>query len=40
MEVPLAFFELASDRWEPLDEDECRGRDVHFVSTAPPGAVA
>ncbi|MCP3143880.1 AAA family ATPase [Pyxidicoccus xibeiensis] len=33
MEVPLAFFELASDRWEPLDEVECDGRDVRFIST-------
>ena len=33
MEVPLAFFEFASDRWEPLDELECRGRDVRHVST-------
>jgi predicted kinase len=30
MEVPLAFFELASDLWQPLDEAECRGRDVRF----------
>ncbi|MBZ4418481.1 ATP-binding protein [Myxococcus sp. RHSTA-1-4] len=33
MEVPLAFFEMASDRWEPLDEAECSGRDVRFIST-------
>jgi predicted kinase len=33
MEVPLAFFEMASDRWEPLDEAECDGRDVRFIST-------
>jgi predicted kinase len=34
MEVPPEFFELASDMWEPPQEDECRGRDVRF----PPGA--
>jgi predicted kinase len=33
MEVPLPFFEMASDRWEPLDEAECSGRDVRFIST-------
>ncbi|MFP2907785.1 AAA family ATPase [Pyxidicoccus sp. 3LFB2] len=33
MEVPLAFFEFASDRWEPLDDVECSGRDVRFIST-------
>lgn len=33
MEVPLDFFEMASDRWEPLDEVECSGRDVRFIST-------
>lgn len=33
MEVPLAFFEMASDRWEPPDEVECSGRDVRFIST-------
>jgi predicted kinase len=30
MEVPLPFFELASDMWQPLDEAECSGRDVRF----------
>ncbi len=34
MEVPPAFFELASDLWEPPAEDERRERDVRF----PPGA--
>lgn len=33
MHVPPEFFELASDRWEPLDEVECEGRDVRFLST-------
>jgi len=30
MVVPSAVFELASDLWEPLDADECSGRDVLF----------
>ncbi len=34
MEVPLPFFELASDRWEPLDESECEGRRVRFIDSA------
>lgn len=34
MEVPPYFFELASDMWEPPQEDECLERDVRF----PPGA--
>ena len=34
MEVPLPFFELASDRWEPLDESECEGRRVRFTGSA------
>lgn len=38
MVVPLEVFELASDLWEPLDEDERRGRDVRTVMTGPPGA--
>ncbi|WP_257459188.1 AAA family ATPase [Archangium lipolyticum] len=33
MVVPPHIFELASDMWEPLDEDECSGRDVRFIST-------
>jgi predicted kinase len=33
MVVPAHFFELASDMWEPLDEAECRGRDVQFIGT-------
>jgi predicted kinase len=32
-EVPLPFFELASDLWQPLDDSECRGRDVRFTAT-------
>lgn len=28
MLVPREFFELASDLWEPLEADECDGRDV------------
>ncbi|MCG8589866.1 MAG: ATP-binding protein [Proteobacteria bacterium] len=31
MEVPRHVFELASDLWEPPDEDECRQRDVRFI---------
>ncbi|MCC6996544.1 MAG: ATP-binding protein [Deltaproteobacteria bacterium] len=38
MVVPPHFFELASDLWQPLDDDECEGRDVRFVSGAPAGA--
>lgn len=30
--VPLEFFELASDMWEPPDEDERRERDIREVS--------
>ena len=33
MAVPPGIFELASDMWEPLLDDECSGRDVRFVST-------
>ncbi|XXX72495.1 ATP-binding protein [Sorangium sp. So ce134] len=33
MVVPPDFFELASDRWEPLDDAERDGRDVRLVST-------
>jgi predicted kinase len=32
MEVPLPFFELASDLWEPPDEAECEQRMVRFVA--------
>jgi predicted kinase len=32
MLVPAAIFELASDRWDPLDRDECANRDVQFVA--------
>lgn len=35
MVVPLEFFERASDLWEPLEPDECRGRDVRFRLTHP-----
>lgn len=31
MEVPLPFFELASDMWEPPGDDERSGRDVRDV---------
>jgi predicted kinase len=31
MMVPPAFFELASDRWEPPDDVECTARGVRFV---------
>ncbi|MEM6995316.1 MAG: AAA family ATPase [Myxococcota bacterium] len=33
MVVPPEIFELASDMWEPLADDECEGRDVRFVAT-------
>lgn len=33
MVVPPAIFELASDRWEPPDAEECSSRDVRFVWT-------
>ncbi len=33
MLVPPAIFELASDLWEPLEADECKGRDVRFLRT-------
>ena len=33
MEVPDHIFEMASDMWEPLDDSECAGRDVRFIST-------
>jgi predicted kinase len=36
MEVPPYFFELASDMWEPPEEDECRERDVRFGDRAGP----
>jgi predicted kinase len=32
MEVPLDFFELASDLWEPPNDEECSERDVRFLS--------
>jgi predicted kinase len=31
MEVPDAFFEMASDHWEPMDEIECEIYDVQVV---------
>ena len=33
MVVPPAIFELASDLWEPPDDDERRGRDVRDLDT-------
>jgi predicted kinase len=33
MLVPPDFFERASDFWEPLEPDECKGRDVRFLVT-------
>jgi predicted kinase len=33
MIVPPEFFERASDFWEPLEADECDGRDVRFLVT-------
>lgn len=33
MLVPEHIFELASDMWEPVDQDERDGRDVHFFFT-------
>lgn len=32
MVVPLEFFELASDLWQPLADDECEGRDVRLLA--------
>lgn len=37
MMVPLEIFELASDLWEPLDDNECARRDVRFVRDSLPG---
>ncbi len=36
MVVPPAIFELASDLWEPLDDDERAGRDVRDVGDSAP----
>lgn len=33
MVVPAEIFELASDMWEPADDDECRGRDLQRVAS-------
>jgi predicted kinase len=33
MVVPPEFFELASDLWEMVDDEECQGRDVRFLFT-------
>jgi predicted kinase/uncharacterized glyoxalase superfamily protein PhnB len=33
MVVPPAIFELASDRWEAPDAEECAGREVRFIRT-------
>ncbi len=37
MVVPSAVFELASDLWEPLDDDEVRGREVRFFGSGDGG---
>ncbi len=29
--VPAEFFELASDLWEPPDDDEARHRSIRFL---------
>ncbi|WP_293248436.1 hypothetical protein [Nannocystis sp.] len=34
MVVPPQIFELASDLWQPLDTDECEGREIHFLDSA------
>ncbi len=34
MDVPEAFFELASDMWEPIDEAEVAGFETEFIDTA------
>lgn len=36
MVVPREIFELASDLWQPLSDEECAGRDVRFVSSDAP----
>lgn len=33
MEVPDHFFEMANSLWESIDESECRGYEVEFIST-------
>lgn len=33
MEVPEHVFEMANAMWEPLDESECGGFDIQFIST-------
>jgi|AntRauTorcE11898_2_1112593.scaffolds.fasta_scaffold08009_4 deoxyadenosine/deoxycytidine kinase len=33
VEVPLEFFEFASDRWQPPGEDEQADRDMLFITT-------
>ncbi len=33
MEVPLAIFELASDMWQQIDDEEAQGRDIQFIFT-------
>lgn len=38
MEVPDAFFELASDHWEPMDETECEIYDVQVITWNPGSA--
>jgi len=33
IEVPDAFFEMASTMWESPDDSECAGRDIRFITT-------
>ena len=33
MEVSAQIFEMASDLWEPIDDTECGGHEVKFIST-------
>ncbi|MCA9691827.1 MAG: ATP-binding protein [Myxococcales bacterium] len=40
MAVPLEFFELASDLWEPPEDDELRGRDVRLLDATAPARPA
>lgn len=38
MDVPDAFFELASDHWEPMDQTECELYDVQVITWNPGSA--
>ncbi len=38
MDVPDAFFELASDHWEPMDQTECEIYDVQVITWNPGSA--